>query len=121
MRIVIASPDLRHAELVRRRLLAAGYSSRHFNAGMPFLDFAASESVDLLLTDHRPGDLSVEDLILCARQLLPSLPIIVLLSVPRDSEVAASLQAGADDCIAKPAHGLEMLARVNALLRRVGG
>lgn len=120
MRIALIEPDHRHAELVGRLLLAGGHACHHFSASAPFLAGAASEFFDLLLTDAFCGDAAAEDVIAQAREVLPGLPAIVLMISPRESELVAALQAGADDCLSKPARGPEMLARIEALMRRAG-
>ncbi|MEM5388073.1 response regulator transcription factor [Paraburkholderia phymatum] len=120
MRIALIEPDLRHAEIVGRLLFAGGHACHHFSASAPFLAGAAREFFDLLVTDAFCGDAAAEDVIARVREVLPGLPVVVLMTSPRESELVATLQAGADDCLAKPARGPEMLARIDALMRRAG-
>ncbi|MEI6003039.1 response regulator transcription factor [Paraburkholderia bengalensis] len=120
MRIALIEPDLRHAEIVSRLLLAGGHACHHFRASAPFVASAENVFFDLLVTDAFCGDAAAEDVIPRVRRVLPGLPVVVLMTTPRESELVAMLQAGADDCLSKPVRGPETLARIDALMRRAG-
>jgi DNA-binding response OmpR family regulator len=120
MRTALIEPDLRHAEIVGRLLFAGGHACHHFPASAPFLAATANEFFDLLVTDAFCADAAAEDVIARVREVLPGLPAVVMMTAPRERELVAVLQAGADDCLSKPARGPEMLARIEALMRRAG-
>ncbi|CAN0618061.1 Two component transcriptional regulator, winged helix family [Burkholderia multivorans] len=120
MRIALIDPDARHATLLNRLLFAGGHLCHTFPASAPFLEWLATETCDLLITDNWAGDLPAEEVIPKARAILPGLPAIAVMTLPRESEIVSCLHAGADDCVAKPVRGPELLARVNALMRRAG-
>ncbi|HEX3380134.1 MAG TPA: response regulator transcription factor [Paraburkholderia sp.] len=120
MRIALIEPDLQHAKLVDRLIFAGGHVCLHFTTSTTFLQSATDEFFDLLITEAWAGDHCAEDVIPRARSILPGLPIMMLITAPRESQIVAALHAGADDCLSKPVRGPEMLARVEALQRRAG-
>jgi len=120
MRIALVEPDTRQAEAIVRLLIAGGHACRHFPIGAELFEILEEETFDLLIAAWWCGDTGADDLIPSARKMLPGLPAIVLMVAPHESEIVTTLQAGADDCISKPVRGPEMLARIDALLRRAG-
>jgi two-component system, OmpR family, response regulator len=120
MRIALIEPDLQHARVVNLLVFAGGHGCQHFTASADFLQSAQIDFFDLLITENWAGDHCAEDVIPRARAILPDLPVIVLLSQPRESQIVSALHAGADDCLSKPVRGPEMLARIHALMRRAG-
>jgi DNA-binding response OmpR family regulator len=76
-----------------------------------------SERPDLVVLDlelRRPGGFEV----LATIREMSDVPVLALTARDGAADRAAVLRAGADDCMTKPFEGGEMLARVEALLRR---
>ena len=80
---------------------------------------ATDNTCDMLITGHWAGDQPAEEVIPRAQTVLPGLPAIAVMQLPRESEIVSCLHAGADDCLVRPVSA-ELLARVNALSRRAG-
>ncbi len=80
----------------------------------------ASESVDLIVLDiMMPGE---DGLSACARlrQENCTTPILMLTALDEDHDRITGLDTGSDDYLAKPFNPRELLARINAILRRTG-
>ncbi|GAA4031854.1 response regulator transcription factor [Actimicrobium antarcticum] len=77
------------------------------------------ESFDMLIIDWQVPDLSGADVLLWAREKLPPvLPVLFMTSRSGEDDIVAGLAAGADDYMIKPIRRGELVARVQALLRR---
>jgi two-component system response regulator PhoP len=84
--------------------------------------FAGKEyPLDVAIIDLGLPKLSGLDLIKALRTAGKKFPILVLTARDRWQDKVEGLQAGADDYLAKPFHFEELLARMQALLRRSGG
>jgi len=92
------------------------------------VDAASDGEEGLFLGSEYPFDVAVVDLglpkcsgidvIRCWRQRERNFPVLILTARSRWQEKVAGLEAGADDYLVKPFHMEELLARINALLRR---
>ena len=118
-RILVCDDDPQILRALRLVLRSAGYEVLATSTAEEALDRAAlagphAAIVDLMLPD-RPG-------IEVCRELRSwsELPIIVLSAVDEEETKIAALQSGADDYVTKPFGPGELVARVQAVLRRAG-
>ncbi len=111
-------PDLR--ELARELLQDAGYPVLEAREGAAGLRVLYAQRPDLVILDlGMPG---MDGWTVLARiRELSELPILILSSQSGELERVRGLRAGADDFLVKPFFAEELLARVEALLRRAGG
>lgn len=85
------------------------------------LRMALAGDYDLLLLDLvLPGGSGL-DILQRVRATSPALPIIILSAQGEEHERVRGLNGGADDYVTKPFSGIELVARIEALLRRVPG
>ena len=96
----------------------AGYAPLEAGHGDLGLRMATERSYDLLLLDLvLPGRDGLE-ILQAVRALRPTQPVILLTARGDESDRVAGLRLGADDYVVKPFSVKELLARVEAVLRR---
>lgn len=96
----------------------SGYQVSEAANGHEGSEKALGQDIDLLLLDlvlPGPGGL---DILRKVRASRPTLPVIILTARGEESDRVAGLKLGADDYIVKPFSVKELLARVEAVLRR---
>jgi DNA-binding response OmpR family regulator len=119
MRIAVLDDDRSQTDLVSQVLSAAGHVCHSFQSGKEMLNQLRRESFDMLIIDWQVPDLSGADVLKWAREKLPStLPVLFMTSRSGEDDIVAGLAAGADDYMIKPIRRGELVARVQALLRR---
>jgi two-component system, OmpR family, response regulator len=121
VRILVVEDDQRLARFLERVLAEEGYSVDRCLSGADAVTQARAIGYDVLLLDWMLPDL---DGIEVCRQLRRSgsmVPILMLTARDQVSERVLGLDAGADDYLVKPFEVEELLARINALLRRSSG
>lgn len=107
-------------DLTAYALRQAGHEVRAFPDGSGFVQRCAAEPPDAVLLDIMlPGDDGLELL----RQLRENaatahLPVMMLTAKGTEFDTVCGLDAGADDYLGKPFGMMELISRVNALLRR---
>ena len=118
MRILIIEDDDQTAEIVSKGFEQAGFRTSRCADGLSGLEAAKNEQFDAAVIDimlPKLDGFSVIDGIRAAKQ---NLPIIVLSSKDSVESKIKGLEKGGDDYLAKPFSLSELIARVQALLRR---
>ncbi len=119
MTVLIVEDDVRTAEFVAKGLRQAGYSVEHATDGRTGLGWASTGRFDVAIVDVMLPKLDGISLIQELRQRGVQTPVIVLSAKRSVDDRIAGLQAGSDDYLVKPFSFSELLARVQALIRRV--
>ncbi len=115
--ILIVEDDPNIRKLVRVNLVKRGYTVSEAEDSHQAMARFQAEAVDLVLLDLVLPGLSGVDV--CAWMRARSdVPIIVLSARSEEDLKVAALDAGADDYVTKPFGVRELLARIQALLRR---
>lgn len=117
IRILVVEDDPDINGLLCAILKERGYESRSAFSGSEGLLWAEKETFDLVLLDLMLPGLTGEEFIAKVRQT-GTVPIIVLSAKPGVEPRVTALGLGADDFIPKPFDNREVLARVEAQLRR---
>jgi DNA-binding response OmpR family regulator len=116
--VLIVEDDAAIRRAIADMLTFAGYQTLQASDGAEGLDRAVGGAIDLVLLDilmpKRDGLSVLTEL----RKAKPSLPVIFLTAKGEESDRVKGLRLGADDYVVKPFGPQELLARVEAVLRR---
>ena len=118
MKILLVEDDDRIASFVLKGLKQAGYSINRAADGEEGLHFALDEDYDLAIVDIMMPKLDGLSLVARLRQKKIKTPVIVLSAKNSVDDKVKGLQAGGDDYLVKPFAFSELLARVQAIIRR---
>jgi DNA-binding response OmpR family regulator len=117
-RILVVEDDSAIRQGLTDALEFAGYEVLQAATGREGMDRVARATFDLLLLDLILPCGSGFDILKAARAVRPTLPIIVVTARGEESDRVQGLRWGADDYVVKPFSVRELLARVEAVLRR---
>jgi len=120
MRLLVAEADAALAEFLSSRFQQENYTVQVISEASRLLDAGEGPAIDLLLLDTNVSGEPGEPLYRKARRHWPATPIILLSADAPVEDRVQALNAGADDFIIKPFAVAELVARVNAVLRRAG-
>jgi two-component system OmpR family response regulator/two-component system response regulator MprA len=115
--LVEDEPDV--ASFIRQGLEEEGYTVRWAKTGQRGLESIRQTHIDLVLLDIRLPDLSGMEVCKRLRLHRPELPVMMLTALDAVEDRVKGLRAGADDYLPKPFAFDELIARIEALLRRV--
>lgn len=119
-KILVVEDEKAIADIVAFNLMREGYEVLTAYDGLEGFRHAQDSGVDLILLDVMlPG---MDGFEICRRVREKSnVPIIMLTAREEETDKVLGLEIGADDYITKPFSPAELTARIDALMRRLGG
>ena len=121
MRLLVVEDDPAIASFLVKGLKEAGFAVDQAASGGTALEMASSESYDLAIVDLMLPGMDGLALIEELRRRRIAVPVIILSAKRSVDDRVRGLQAGGDDYLTKPFAFEELLARVQALIRRATG
>lgn len=120
-RIMLVDDDETIIETLDFNLKRQGFETKIFRNGQSALSGFDTAGADLVILDWMLPDMVGPEICKILRSRSVDVPILMLTGRSGPTEVAEGLSAGADDYLAKPFSTVELMARVQALLRRSKG
>ncbi len=118
MRVLIIEDDPSVAEYIIKGLKESGYVVDHAKDGNEGLELALDGNCDLLIVDRMLPFLDGLSIVRKIREAELKTPVLILSALGDVDDRVQGLRAGGDDYLTKPFAFAELLARVEALLRR---
>jgi two-component system, cell cycle response regulator CtrA len=121
MRVLLIEDDKALAQTIELMLISEGLSSDTVDTGEEGLDFVKIYEYDIILLDLGLPDMSGYDVLRSLRNSKNKTPILILSGMDGIEDKVKGLGFGADDYMTKPFHKDELIARINAVVRRSKG
>jgi two-component system KDP operon response regulator KdpE len=119
-RVLVVDDEPAILRALSTALVARGYRVRQAGTGLQAIDQVATDPPDIVVLDLGLPD--IDGVEVCRRvRAWSAVPIIVLSADGADERKVQALDEGANDYVTKPFSTPELLARVRAVLRSVGG
>ena len=119
MRFAILEDDPAQMEVLTGWLREAGHDVHGFGLARELMRVASRESFDLFLVDWVLPDLTGEQVLRWLRvERGNDTPAIFITSRDAEEDIANAFSAGADDYLIKPPRRIELLSRIEAVMRR---
>ena len=121
VRLLLIEDDEEAAHFILKGLRESGYTVDHAADGRDGLFRATETDYDVIITDRMLPHLDGLAIVQLLRQQGRTMPVLVLSALGTVDDRVKGLRAGGDDYLTKPFAFAELLARVEALLRRKTG
>ena len=118
MRLLLVEDDLKIARFVKTGLQEAGFAVDHATDGEDGLHLILTEPYDIAIVDLMLPSLDGLTLIETVRKQDINIPVLILSAKRSVDDRVMGLKTGSDDYLTKPFAFAELLARVQALIRR---
>ena len=120
MRILVIEDDRETADYLRKGLAESGHVADHAETGPDGLAHALAGRYDALIVDRMLPGMDGLSLIRVLREEKVATPVLILSALGQVSDRVRGLRSGGDDYLVKPFAFSELLARLEALVRRAG-
>ncbi len=117
-KLLIVEDDLALQKIIADLLQGEGFLTERVSTGADALRKIETISPDMVLLDLGLPDIQGESILKVVREDYPEIPVIILTAKSKPQEIAQGLNLGADDYLAKPFAIEELLARINARLKK---
>ncbi|MEG0961931.1 MAG: response regulator transcription factor [Lachnospiraceae bacterium] len=117
IRILIVEDDANIAKLIEATVAIGGYEGMVCNNGAQAFEKIEHESFDLILLDVMLPDMSGFEIM--QNRTNTNTPVIFITAKQELTDKVRGLRLGAEDYIVKPFEAMELLARIEVILRRV--
>lgn len=121
MRLLVVEDDCQLRDQLAQGLIGSGFVVDVAGDGREGLYYATEYDYDLAIIDLGLPEIPGIDLVVALREAQREFPVLVLTARGDWQEKVKALDAGADDYVVKPYQLEEIVARVNALVRRAAG
>lgn len=121
MKLLVIEDDREAAAYIAKGLAESGYVIDHAPEGRGGLFMATSGNYDALIVDRMLPGMDGLALVAALRSAEIRTPVLILSALGAVDDRVKGLRAGGDDYLVKPFAFAELLARVEALLRRGSG
>ena len=118
MRILVIEDDSTVIQYIVSGLQSSGHDITTANEGVKGLHVATNEKFDVLVVDRMLPGMDGLTIIETIRKAGNSTPVLILSALSDVDDKVQGLKAGGDDYLTKPFAFLELLARIEALVRR---
>jgi two-component system response regulator RegX3 len=119
IRILVVEDEESYRDALATGLSREGYEVQLAPDGMEGLRLFTEDAPDLVLLDVMLPEVSGIEVCQRMQALLPAIPIIMLTALNTEVDVVLGLEVGAVDYLTKPYRLRELIARIQAVLRRV--
>jgi DNA-binding response OmpR family regulator len=116
--ILVIEDDERILKALQRLFSSEGYEIRSAGNGKQGLEMFAAPGLDAVVLDLMLPEMSGRDVCRSMKQSSPDTPVVILSAISDVADKVLLLELGADDYVTKPFSPRELLARVQAAIRR---
>lgn len=117
--VLFIEDDPEIGDLVCEELREYGCAVDWYETGTAGWTYFREEDPALIVLDLRLPSTDGMELLQCVREVDPHVPVVILSAKAEKRDVVRGLELGADDYVTKPFSSSELIARIDALLRRL--